>query len=130
MKFEDIIKDYFRRHNTLHAISDDGEYYDYSEYNKAGDISVVPCARQRIWAYCQLLMIADYYNSKQEKNPEEGYEICYESSKNKYTIVSLGDTKYSGIRFQKRLDAQAVIDNFNFRKILDRVYENYKDEKV
>lgn len=123
MNFKDVVKDYFKNNRVLHTVDNENEYYSYDAWDKNGDISVIPFAPSRIWAYCQLLMIANYYNSKVKEDPEDGYEICYEPSIDKYQIVSLGDTKYSGVRFQMRNDAQAVIDNPNFRKILDKIYK-------
>lgn len=77
----------------------------------------------KIEAYICLSKIANSFNKKVKENKEVGYEICYEPSKNKYTIVSLGDTIYSGIRFQRKCDAQTVINDPHYKDVLDDLFK-------
>lgn len=73
----------------------------------------------------QLLNIAEYYNRLHTKNTNH-YVIVYNKDTQTYTIC-MGPFLYiHGIEalFNTAEDAQAVIDNPNFREILDMVYKN------
>lgn len=79
---------------------------------------------ERLLALNQLLNIAEYYNRQHPKNKdpycitfknEEGYKsFRYDLDDNLFGVVAL---------FNKYEDAQAVIDNPNFRDILDTIYK-------
>lgn len=76
---------------------------------------------EKLLAANQLLNIATYYNSRVEE-PDDSYTISYNKFYDSYCVSP--STSYStGIRvlFTRREDAQAVIDNPNFREILDTV---------
>lgn len=80
---------------------------------------------ERILALNQLLNIAEYYNRLHTKNANH-YVIVYNKDTQTYTIC-MGPFLYiHGIEalFNTAEDAQAVIDNPNFREILDMVYKN------
>lgn len=80
---------------------------------------------ERILALNQLLNIAEYYNRLHTKNTNH-YVIVYNKDTQTYTIC-MGPFLYiHGIEalFNTAEDAQAVIDNPNFREILDMVYKN------
>ena len=74
----------------------------------------------------ELMNIAKYYNG--DWNPdwsdsnEYKYFIMYDSDTYKvhYSWTSI----YNNIYFKNKKDAQAVIDNPNFRSILDNIYKN------
>lgn len=75
----------------------------------------------------QLMSIARYYNKdwKPDWNVEEfKYFIVLNHCSNTYKVDY--DQNYSGdtIYFKNREDAQSVIDNPNFREILDAIYKN------
>ena len=80
----------------------------------------------KILAISQLMNIAKYYNGDWEPNWSD-------PSMYKYFIICAGDTYkvdyncksiYNNIYFKNKKDAQAVIDNPNFRSILDAIYKN------
>ena len=80
---------------------------------------------KRLLALNQLLNIAEYYNRLHTKNANH-YVIVYNKDTQTYTIC-MGPFLYiHGIEalFNTAEDAQAVIDNPNFRDILDMVYKN------
>ena len=80
----------------------------------------------KILAISQLMNIAKYYNGDWEPNWSD-------PSMYKYFIICAGDiykvdynckSIYNNIYFKNKKDAQAVIDNPNFRSILDAIYKN------
>ncbi len=76
---------------------------------------------ERLIALNQLMNIAYYYNGKQYMRT--GYYIGYDRSEDKYSVNDLDDDSFepAGVAamFMYAKDAQAVIDNPNFRSILD-----------
>lgn len=80
---------------------------------------------KRILALNQLLNIAEYYNKVHTIHISNN-TIMYDGV-NQIYVTSSTSTMYSrGIEviFNRQEDAQAVIDNPNFREILDMVYKN------
>ena len=80
----------------------------------------------KILAISQLMNIAKYYNGDWEPNWSD-------PSVYKYFIICAGDiykvdynckSIYNNIYFKNKKDAQAVINNLNFRDILDKIYKN------
>lgn len=82
----------------------------------------------KIIAISQLMNIAKYYNKDWNPNwkslMESKYYIYYSTRSNTYGVANTSSTKYGNIYFRSYKDAQAVIDNPNFRDILDAVYKN------
>lgn len=82
---------------------------------------------ERILALNQLLNIAEYYNSNAEERDTCGYAIIYDSNNAKFTTLFLtsADVHSCGIVaiFNNEGDAQAVINNPNFREILNTIYK-------
>ena len=82
---------------------------------------------KRILALNQLLNIAEYYNSNR-KEDEVIYAIIYDFDECKFTVTSsaLTDIYSFGVVtiFYNEDDAQSVIDNPNFREILDTIYKD------
>ena len=87
----------------------------------------------KILAISQLMNIAKYYNGdwKYKVNGgERGYMIAYdgsikESSYYKVNVINpITDVYYGNSIFKNDVDAQYVIDNPNFRSILDNIYKN------
>lgn len=70
----------------------------------------------------RLMNIAKYYNGDWKPNWSDEYFIIYKGDIYKvdynWTIIS------NNIYFKNKKDAQAVIDNPNFRDILDVIYKN------
>lgn len=80
---------------------------------------------KRLLALNQLLNIAEYYN-RLHSTAINTYTIVYNKVDKMYH-VDMSSSIYSfGIKafFNRKEDAQAVIDNPNFRKILDTIYKN------
>ena len=84
-------------------------------------------------AIAQLINIAKYYNgdwepdwntSKCNTYRESKYYIYYENSENKYGVGYTTDINWGNIYFKSRDDAKSVIDNPNFRTILDAIYKD------
>ena len=82
----------------------------------------------KIIAISQLINIAKYYNGDWNPNwrslEESKYYIYYSTRNNTYGVANTSSTKYGNIYFRSYKDAQEVIDNPNFRDILDVVYKN------
>lgn len=81
----------------------------------------------------KLMNIAKYYNgdwepdwntSKYNTYRESKYYIYYNNSENKYKVSCTTDVNWGNIYFKSRNDAQFVIDNPNFRPILDAIYKD------
>lgn len=81
---------------------------------------------KRILALNQLFNIAEYYNNIHPKQNSTQYYIL-KNDKNEYDIVEYKWLQYVlGVvaLFNRKEDAQAVIDNPNFQEILDTIYKN------
>ena len=79
---------------------------------------------RKLHAINQLIIIATYYNNIHLYD-NNLYSIVYHAKSNRYSIRKLSsDVNNSTIvLFRSAKDAQAVIDNPNFRTILDKVYK-------
>lgn len=80
---------------------------------------------KRLLALNQLLNIAEYYNSKRTSCVNT-IIIYYSEVLDKYNTAAVKHTYNNGVQamFKKEEDAQAVIDNPNFREILDTIYKD------
>ena len=79
----------------------------------------------KILAISQLMNIAEYYNGNWKPNCSEyKYNIIYNNRNNNYFLDYNSIYTIGTIYFKNRKDAQAVIDNPNFRDILDAIYKN------
>lgn len=79
---------------------------------------------RRILALNQLLNIAEYYNRLHTTNIQNT-TIEYDGENQKYYAGQISIKYLRGISaiFNRKEDAQAVIDNPNFREILDTIYK-------
>ena len=79
---------------------------------------------EKLLALNQLLNIAEYYNNLHESNVAN--VIKYDNIKQNYVVVDACIMYTRGIRaiFNRVEDAQEVIDNPNFREILDTIYKD------
>lgn len=91
-----------------------------------GGLRVRTHCMDKILAISQLMNIAKYYNEDWEPDWNNQNESKYSIVCNRDTYkVDYGwVTIFSNIYFKNKKDAQAVIDNPNFRDILDAVYKN------
>ena len=96
------------------------DYYVANEKNNATNRKQL----EKVLALNQLFNIATYYNSK-VKEPDDLYTINYNKFNNSY-CVSTSTSYVTGMTalFNSKEDAQAVIDNPNFREILNTIYKN------
>ena len=82
----------------------------------------------KLVALSKLMNIAKYYNGDWNPNwrslTESKYYIYYCTRSNIYGVSNTSSTKYINIYFRLYKDAKAVIDNPNFRDILDVIYKN------
>lgn len=76
----------------------------------------------------RLMCIAKYYNGDWKpdwKNPDSlKFSIWYDTLREKYDIEYCGGSVRNDVYFKNKNDAQAVIDNPNFREILDAIFKN------
>ncbi len=83
--------------------------------------------KHKIEAIQKLTNIAKYYNRDWEpdwrNNDEDKNFIYYNYHQGGYTITAEYSCRDSNVYFKNVVDAQAVIDNPNFRQILDAIYK-------
>lgn len=93
-----------------------------------GGIGVPNHCIDKILAISQLMNIAKYYNGDWKPNwrslTESKYYIYYSTRSNTYGVSNTSSSKYINVYFRLYKDAKAVIDNPNFRDILDAIYKN------
>lgn len=80
----------------------------------------------KIIAISQLMNIAKYYNGDWEPdwNNQDEYKYFIICNRGTYKVDHGWTSICSNIYFKNKKDAQAVIDNPNFRSILDAIYKN------
>lgn len=88
------------------------------------DMKVPEIIAEKIIALARLMTIAKYYNGdwKPDWNSKEYKHNIMRTSE--YGITSCGNYNEGAIYFKNKEDAQAVIDNPNFRSILDAIYKD------
>ena len=107
-----------------------GKIQSYAQYASYDNPGVANSYRQieKILAINQLMNIAKYYNGDWKPDWNNKYELKYCISfttiTNSYNITSRAQTYLNAIHFKNQEDAQAVIDNPNFRDILDTIYKD------
>lgn len=91
------------------------------------NIAVTPNNIQKLIAIDKLLDIARYYNGDWKpnwKDRSQKYYIYFDNYVDKYGIESNEVFCRGSVYFKNREDAQLVINNPNFRGILDAIYKN------
>lgn len=80
----------------------------------------------KILAISQLMNIAKYYNEDWEPdwNNQDEYKYYITYNRDTYEVDYNWRTICSNIYFKNKEDAQSVIDNPNFRAILNAIYKN------
>ena len=127
--YEDVCNTLFKN-NTSYFLDQYGEVNFYNIGTNRFDANNAPNGRQlnRLLALNQLLNIAEYYNRKSKITKGLRYKITYIEYTGQYDIHfhNVGDDIEYGISviFNSKDDAQAVIDNPNFRKVLDTIYKD------
>ena len=91
-----------------------------------GGIRVPNHCIDKIIAISQLMNIAKYYNEDWELdwNNQDEYKYFIICNRGTYKVDHGWTSICSNIYFKNKKDAQAVIDNPNFRSILDAIYKN------
>lgn len=91
-----------------------------------GGLRVRTHCMDKILAISQLVNIAKYYNEDWEPdwNNQNKYKYSIVCNRDTYKVDYNWITIFSNIYFKNKKDAQAVIDNPNFRDILDKIYKN------
>ena len=124
--YEDVCNTLFKN-NTGYFMDQYGEVNFYNIETNRFDANNAPNGRQlkKLLALNQLLNIAGYYNrNTAELNVR--YRICYDST-NYYKVVPYTSCSFTyslEALFNNEEDAQAVIDNPNFREVLDTIYKD------
>lgn len=89
---------------------------------------VTPHNMLKINAIDMLMNIAKYYNGNWKpdwsNNKEGKFYISYNFIHNGYFVIEDNSNNVGTIVFKHKEDAQAVIENPNFREILDVIYKN------
>ena len=82
----------------------------------------------KLCAISKLMNIAKYYNKDWKpdwsKQSESKYHIMYDNNNNTYIVDYNVNYTLNNIYFKNREDAIAVINNPNFKNILDNIYKN------
>ena len=100
-------------------------YEDILQVTDSVKLRVSTYCIDKILAISQLINIAKYYNGDWKPNCSEyKYNIIYNNRNNNYFLDYNSIYTIGTIYFKNRKDAQAVIDNPNFRDILDAIYKN------
>ena len=125
--YRDVCSTLFKN-NTGYFIDQYGEINFYNIGTNRSDANNAPNGRQlkRLLALNQLLNIAEYYNKQNSIGIGISSKIMYDKVNKVYSIASTSTRYVSGIIaiFNRTDDAQAVIDNPNFREILDTIYKD------
>lgn len=120
--YKDVCNNIFAKKYGYY-IGPSGNICDTSLEEFTYDANNTPNKKQleRLLALNQLMNIAYYYNGKQYMRV--GHYIGYDRLEDKYSVNNLDDDSFepAGVAaiFMYAKDAQAVIDNPNFRSILD-----------
>ena len=107
-----------------------GKIQSYSQYASYDNPGVANSYRQieKILAINQLMNIAKYYNGDWtpdwSNSKENKFCIKFDYHKDRLYVDYNNSIGAGDVFFKKSEDAQAVIDNPNFRDILDTIYNN------
>ena len=123
--YKDVCNTLFKN-NTGYFIDQYGKINFYNIGTNRFDANNAPNGRQlkRLLALNQLLNIAEYYNKQHSIGVST--IIVYDKVDKVYSVSNTFSTYVSDIKaiFNRIEDAQAVIDNPNFRDILDTIYKD------
>lgn len=100
-------------------------YAQYASYDNPG-VANSYGQIEKILAINQLMNIAKYYNGDWKPDKTDGsYGYCIKLSYiiARYAIERLPASNYGIVTFKNKEDAEAVIDNPNFRDILDTIFK-------
>lgn len=93
-----------------------------------GDCSEAIKNQNKLDAMRELISIASYYNGDWKPDwsdvREKKYFIIKSDRPERLFVDSRLESNYGCVYFRSETDAQAVIDNPNFRSILDEIFKN------
>ena len=124
--YKDICSNLFK---SGYYINNGGEIENVSDFNESAkkdkNNAINKKQLKKILALNQLLNIAEYYNQLHAKEDYIQYYIVYHMTIG-YKVYCYEEGAVPGVvaTFNRKEDAQAVIDNPNFREILDTIYKN------
>ena len=125
LTYKDVAEDLFSK--NLFASDINGKIFWIGSSGSKLDINNATNKKQleRLFALNQLLNIAEYYNKKSSKEQKK-IHIGFHKRDNKYFIWDYtGSVIVNGLipTFNNKKDAETVINNPNFKEILDLVYK-------
>lgn len=125
--YKDVSNKLFGDYEKIYYYSDSCGDIQFCQVTNIEDANNATTAKQlkRILALNQLLNIAEYYN-KLHIRIDDRFVILYDKRMQNYVIVPDSPSYIFGVKaaFNRKEDAQAVIDNPNFREILDTIYKD------
>ena len=125
--YKDVSNKLFGDYEKIYYYSDSCGDIQFCQTTNVEDENSATNKKQlkRILALNQLLNIAEYYNKLHTTNIKST-AIEYDGVNQKYYTSGISIKYLRGISavFNRKEDAQAVIDNPNFREILDTVYKD------
>ena len=124
--YEDMCSNLFK---SGYYINNDGKIIRVSDFDEGvkKDKNNATNKKQlkRILALNQLLNIAEYYNQLHAKKDYKQYYIVYHMTIGYKVYCYDEDAVHSVVvTFNRKEDAQAVINNPNFQEILDTIYKD------
>lgn len=127
LTYEDVAKELFSKDifaTNMHGEIVHGTWIGNSTFDKNN--ATTGKQLEKLLALNQLLNIAEYYNKKKPKDIDHRYCITFDKINFKYfTLSRTHSMPVIGLTpiFNNIRDAQEVIDNPNFREILDTIYK-------
>ena len=130
LTYKDMAEELFN--NIYYFINKRGKIDSIREFDARDDKNNATHRKQleRLLALNQLLNIAEYYNKRHLKEEEFMYCISLEGRNSEYFVQKFARPKIErGLipEFNREEDARAVINNPNFKEILDLVYKGDED---
>ena len=124
--YEDICNNLFKSGYYINNNGKIGCVLDFNESIKNDKNNATNKKQlERLLALNQLLNIAEYYNQLHAKEDYKQYYIVYHMTIG-YKVYCYDEGAIPGIivTFNRKEDAQAAINNPNFREILDTIYKD------
>lgn len=124
--YKDICNNLFK---SGYYINNGGEIVRVSDFNESAKKDKNNAINKKqleiILALNQLLNIAEYYNQLHIKEDYKQYYIVYHMTIG-YKVYCYDEGAVPGVvvTFNRKKDAQAIINNPNFREILDTIYKD------
>lgn len=125
-------KDKWLSLGQLYKLAKDNNYHTYLSEIKDSTGDKTCEIREKLIALANLMDIARYFNGNWEYHNSGnncGYIIAYDKTKTTddgYQVVTINsdtDMYFGNIMFKNEADAQYVIDNPNFREVIDNIFK-------